>query len=92
MFPWHTDGPDLNLSDRMVTAIVNVSNSVSCVQIFGFETFVFSRVGEAAIFPGGAMHRSVRVVAQDATSALVEFDPRALAHGNDIVKMVAFYD
>ncbi len=82
-FPWHTDGPDLNLSAEMVTAVVNLSTSPSGVQIFGFHTFVFSAVGEVAIFPGDATHRSVRLQPAAIQESQVE---------SEVLKMVAFYD
>lgn len=76
IFPWHEDFSDLRLSNQMVTAVVNLTNTISGVQVFGFEPFMFESVGDVAIFPGGATHRSVELRSASAP----------------VLKMVAFYD
>ena len=64
-FSWHADNnarPGLTLG--VITAIVQLSNTCSAMQMFGFENQFnceFLGAGYGAIFHGGAIHRSCMV-------------------------------
>ena len=63
IFKWHDDLRDLKglkppVSDKMVTAIVQLSDGDTAMRLYGFEPHKYSNAGDGVLFNGAALEES----------------------------------
>ena len=60
IFTWHDDRSDQKKSRlSMVTAVVQLSQGVSAMRVWGFEPSIYWERGACKCFLGGSVHESV---------------------------------
>jgi hypothetical protein len=69
-FTWHEDVYETPwLGKRCLTAVVQCSEAVTAMRMFGFRPFVYDGEGHTSVFPGHAIHQAYPLT-QEALSAL----------------------
>ena len=69
-FTWHEDVFETPwLGKRCLTAVVQCSDAVTAMRMFGFQPFVYDGEGHTSVFPGHAIHQAYPLT-QEALSAL----------------------
>ena len=69
-FTWHEDIFETPwLKQRCLTAVVQCSDAVTAMRMFGFQPFVYDGEGHTSVFPGHAIHQAYPLT-QEALSAL----------------------
>ena len=64
IFAWHDDLRDLKglrpaVSEKMVTAIIQLNDGDTAMRLYDFEPHKFSKAGDGVLFSGTAVHESV---------------------------------
>ena len=64
LFAWHDDLQDLKglrpaVSDKMVTAIVQLNDGETAMRLHDFQPHKFTKAGDAVLFNGAAVHESL---------------------------------
>jgi hypothetical protein len=69
-FAWHEDTSETTwLTRRCLTAVVQCSNNVTAMRMYGFQPFVYQGEGHTSVFPGHAIHQAYPLT-KEALSAL----------------------
>jgi len=69
-FTWHEDVSETSwLGRKCLTAVVQCSEAVTAMRMFGFRPFVYDGEGHTSVFPGHAIHQAYPLT-QEALSAL----------------------
>ena len=69
-FAWHEDTSETPwLTRRCLTAVVQCSDAVTAMRMYGFQPFVYQGEGHTSVFPGHAIHQAYPLT-QDTLDAL----------------------